>query len=124
MKEDPLILSCADLNRDALPLAGGKAANLGELMRAGLPVPPGFCITTAAYTLVAEQAGLESVLAAQATSRSGGEQLPPNALAKHASGCLLSAPLPPTIAGEIVKAYLALGDGEPVAVAVRSSAHH
>ncbi|MDX6702092.1 MAG: rifampicin phosphotransferase, partial [Baekduia sp.] len=29
--------------------AGGKAANLGELTRAGLPVPPGFVITTQAY---------------------------------------------------------------------------
>ncbi len=28
---------------------GGKAAALGELLRAGLPVPPGFCLTTAAY---------------------------------------------------------------------------
>jgi pyruvate,water dikinase len=28
---------------------GGKGANLGELTRAGFPVPPGFCVTTAAY---------------------------------------------------------------------------
>jgi phosphoenolpyruvate synthase/pyruvate phosphate dikinase len=67
-REEPLLLSLADLNRDALPLAGGKAANLGELVRAGLPVPPGFCITTVAYALAAEQAGLGSILAAQAPS--------------------------------------------------------
>ena len=30
-------------------LVGGKAANLGELVRAELPVPPGFCVTTDAY---------------------------------------------------------------------------
>ena len=29
-----------------LPIAGGKAANLGELVRAGLTVPLGFCVTT------------------------------------------------------------------------------
>ncbi len=29
--------------------AGGKGANLGALVRAGFPVPPGFVITTAAY---------------------------------------------------------------------------
>ncbi len=120
--DEPLLLSLADLNRDALPLAGGKAANLGELIRAGLPVPPGFCITTAAYTLAAEQAGLASVLAAQAPSGTGGEELPLTVLAQSASACFLSAPLPPTIAKEIVTAYQALGDGEPVAVAVRSSA--
>src|SRR6476620_4987723 len=33
----------------ALPIVGGKAANLGELIRAGLPVPAGFCVTTVAY---------------------------------------------------------------------------
>ncbi len=120
-REEPLFLSLTNLNRDALPLAGGKAANLGELIRAGLPVPPGFCITTAAYVLAAQQAGLGAILA-QAPSSVCGEELPLTALAKSASDCLLSAPLPPTIAQEIVTAYQALGDGEPVAVAVRSSA--
>ncbi|GAC1492594.1 MAG: hypothetical protein NVS2B15_12600 [Pseudarthrobacter sp.] len=32
-----------------VPVVGGKAANLGELLAAGLPVPDGFCLTTAAY---------------------------------------------------------------------------
>lgn len=38
-----------DIGRDDLALVGGKAAGLGELVRAGFPVPPGFVITTAAY---------------------------------------------------------------------------
>ena len=58
-----------DIDRAALPLAGGKAANLGELIRAGLPVPDGFCVTTAAYDLVAGDAGLDSTLAALAETR-------------------------------------------------------
>ena len=37
------------LNRTDLALAGGKGANLGALIQAGLPVPPGFCVTTAGY---------------------------------------------------------------------------
>lgn len=32
-----------------LPLVGGKGANLGEMARAGFPVPPGFCVTTRAF---------------------------------------------------------------------------
>ncbi|MGZ3581117.1 MAG: PEP/pyruvate-binding domain-containing protein [Ktedonobacterales bacterium] len=118
----PLLLALADLNRDALSLAGGKAANLGELLRAGLPVPPGFCITTVAYTLAAEQAGLGSILAAQTPPSAGGEEPPLTALAQSAAACFLSAPIPPDIAEAIVTAYQALGDGKPVAVAVRSSA--
>ena len=43
------ITQLADLGRGDLAVAGGKGANLGELTRAGLPVPPGFVLTTAAY---------------------------------------------------------------------------
>src|SRR5207253_62238 len=32
-----------------LPRVGGKGANLGELSRAGFPVPPGVCVTTDAF---------------------------------------------------------------------------
>jgi phosphoenolpyruvate synthase/pyruvate phosphate dikinase len=34
------------IDRAMLPIAGGKAANLGELTRAGQPVPLDFCVTT------------------------------------------------------------------------------
>ncbi|HEX8037354.1 MAG TPA: PEP/pyruvate-binding domain-containing protein, partial [Ktedonobacterales bacterium] len=121
-RAQPLLLSLTDLNRDALPLAGGKAANLGELLRAGLPVPPGFCITTVAYTLAAEQAGLDPILAAHTPPTASDDEPSLTALAQSAAACLLSAPILPTIAEEIVTAYQALGDGKPVAVAVRSSA--
>ncbi|MEU6798711.1 PEP/pyruvate-binding domain-containing protein [Nonomuraea wenchangensis] len=39
------------VGRADLPLAGGKGANLGELVRNGFPVPPGFVVTTHAYDL-------------------------------------------------------------------------
>lgn len=47
----PLILPLSASDASLLPLVGGKAANLGELIRAGLPVPDGLCITTAAHEL-------------------------------------------------------------------------
>src|SRR5262249_28023707 len=47
----PLVLSFTEIGRGDLALAGGKGANLGEMTRAGFPVPPGFCVTTAAYRL-------------------------------------------------------------------------
>ena len=43
------VAALAAFGRHDLESAGGKAANLGELVRAGLPVPPGFVLTTAAY---------------------------------------------------------------------------
>lgn len=39
-----------DLERDDIHLVGGKAANIGEMIQANLPVPIGFAVTTTAYT--------------------------------------------------------------------------
>ena len=50
------------IDRAMLPIAGCKAANLGDLARAGLPVLPGFCVTTTTYELVAEGTGLDPIL--------------------------------------------------------------
>ena len=70
---DPrLTLPFTAIDRGALAVAGGKAANLGELVRAGFPVPAGFCVTTTAYELVAADAGLESTLDALAGTQSRG----------------------------------------------------
>jgi pyruvate,water dikinase len=41
-----VVVSLWDLDTGDLDLAGGKAANLGELIEAGFPIPDGFCVTT------------------------------------------------------------------------------
>ncbi len=48
------IRSLTGVNRHDVALAGGKAANLGELALARLPVPPGFVLLTSAYTAFVE----------------------------------------------------------------------
>lgn len=42
-----------DLN--AIPLVGGKNASLGELLKAGISVPPGFALTTEAYNMFLDE---------------------------------------------------------------------
>lgn len=42
---------------------GGKAASLGEMTGAGLPVPPGFAVTTAAYRQSRDESDLDAKLA-------------------------------------------------------------
>ena len=46
---NPLVLTLDSLQPEDAPLVGGKAANLGALLAAGFPVPPGVCLTTAAF---------------------------------------------------------------------------
>ncbi len=45
------------------PEVGGKGASLGEMTGAGLPVPPGFALTTSAFRVSKEAANLDSELA-------------------------------------------------------------
>lgn len=44
-----MIIDLHCVGKDDLDLVGGKGANLGELIRMGMPVPDGFCLTTQAY---------------------------------------------------------------------------
>ncbi|MFA4701639.1 phosphoenolpyruvate synthase [Pyrococcus kukulkanii] len=43
-----------ELSKEDVPLVGGKGANLGEMTKAGIPVPPGFCVTAEAYKYFVE----------------------------------------------------------------------
>ncbi len=112
-----IVVPLTALRQDALALLGGKGANLAELMSAGLPVPPGFCITTVAYEMVASEARLEKILDAYGT---GGKDS--RHLAEVARNCLLGASLPARVVQAITEAYHVLGAGKSLPVAVRSSA--
>lgn len=58
-----LTLSLAEVGIDTLPLVGGKGAQLGAMLRGGLPVPPGFCITTTAFRRGMDAAVTAEILA-------------------------------------------------------------
>lgn len=47
----PLVIDFKDINKDSIPLVGGKGANLGEMTKAGFPVPGGFAVTVPSYEL-------------------------------------------------------------------------
>lgn len=113
------ILDIADIRGGMLPEVGGKAANLGELASAGLPVPRGFCLTTAAYQQALSAIGMDEVLAGL---RDAGATEPGllNSLATRARSLVLDAAMPGDVAQAIRTAYLSLGNNVPVAV--RSSA--
>ena len=104
-----LVVGLENLGHDDLDSAGGKGANLGELLRAGFPVPPGFVVTTLAYREAFEAAGIDSALA-EAMSETDADDV------RHAVGAMA---VPDAVESAVVAAYRRLGGG---AVAVRSSA--
>jgi pyruvate,water dikinase len=106
----------ADIEAADAAHAGGKAASLGELVRAGIAVPRGYVIIAAAFSLhmdSVDPAGTHrGALAGLAPSDRAGAAADLRAL-------VTAAPLPPAVAAEIAAAYERLGAGP---VAVRSSA--
>ncbi|RLE75924.1 MAG: phosphoenolpyruvate synthase, partial [Thermoprotei archaeon] len=58
-KEKRLILWFEELGKEDVPLVGGKCANLGEMINAGIPVPPGFAVTAYAYKRFIEETGIK-----------------------------------------------------------------
>ncbi|MET8988569.1 PEP/pyruvate-binding domain-containing protein [Nonomuraea wenchangensis] len=103
MSDVKLVLPLDDPAAD-LALAGGKGASLARLARAGLPVPGGFHVTTAAYR--AFVAGF-------------GDEIDPRD-PEGAAALFARHEIPEPVAAAIREAYAGLGDD--VAVAVRSSA--
>ncbi len=101
------------------PLVGGKGANLGELTAAGLPVPPGFVVTSDAYRHAVEVAGIGAELSRLAGAGSGDDPATLTATAARAQGLVLGMAVPDDVAGAVVGAYHRLGGGG--IVAVRSS---
>jgi pyruvate, water dikinase len=100
-------------------LVGGKGANLGELTTAGLPVPPGFVVTAAAYLEAISGSGARARLARLLSKLNADD---PSSLAETQRAAreeIMATPIPAEIADAMENAYRTLG--HDVAVAVRSS---
>ncbi|HSN36532.1 MAG TPA: PEP/pyruvate-binding domain-containing protein [Arthrobacter sp.] len=112
-----------DVGPNDLALAGGKGVGLGGLVQAGLPVPPGFVLNTAAYADFIEAnnlgAGIQelAMLGPQATPQDYEDA------SQRIRSLFTGGTMPAAIAAELDAAYRHLGDGDnDTAVAVRSSA--
>src|SRR4051794_14888548 len=108
-REQSLVVTIAALGRGDVALAGGKGANLGELVRGGFPVPDAVVVSPAAYPRFVGSAGLAATI--QEGLRAGD--------AAGIRAAFDTAPVPDRLRTEIVEAYAGLGGGP---VAVRSSA--
>ena len=109
-----------------VPLVGGKNASLGELHRelsaAGVRVPDGFAITADGYRCFLRETGLAERIPALLEELQVGNlgDLAQRGLAIRQA--VTAAELPAELKDAIVSAYERLGGGDPIDVAVRSSA--
>jgi len=119
------VLNFENLDKSSLPTVGGKNASLGEMIKAGIRVPPGFAVTTDSY--------LDFVTRAEILDKIYGalSNLDPNNVASldkaadQVQQYILNAPIPEQIQNAIKDEYSHLCNQcqvEVIPVAVRSSA--
>lgn len=114
-----------DLSRDEVALAGGKGANLGEMTRAGFPVPPGFVVTVEALRTFYRESRLAGETAALLARLDVDDPTSLRVAAETLQATVRRAGVPPEVRAAMTEAYgeLARRTGvDAPFVAVRSSA--
>ncbi|MGB8473209.1 MAG: PEP/pyruvate-binding domain-containing protein [Candidatus Acidiferrum sp.] len=127
-KDSPnLINRFAEIGIADRPTVGGKAASLGELARAGIRVPPGCVVTTAAFERFLGAIDPAGSIRAEIEKLAADDLAACTRAGAEARGRLQSAAFPEDLVEKIAAHYAELetqrksvGSGEPVAI--RSSA--
>ncbi|WP_245607302.1 PEP/pyruvate-binding domain-containing protein [Pseudonocardia spinosispora] len=116
----PLVRRLDDPAAD-LAQVGGKGASLARLATAGLPVPPGFHVTTQAYRRFVTETGLQDRILAAVARVDATDAATLDRAAETIAALFTEHEMPPDTAEAIIESYRALGSND-IAVAVRSSA--
>jgi pyruvate,water dikinase len=105
-------------------LLGGKCASLVSMTGAGMPVPPGFAITTAAYDAFVDATGIRDEISHKLATLDADHVSSVDAASATIRDHLTSRPMPEPVRAAIVAAHESLQArfASPVPVAVRSSA--
>lgn len=98
-------VSLAEVSESDLPLVGGKASKLGELVREGLPVPPGFILTTEAYQAFVDQTALKTVISEALASIETERADTIDAASQRIRRAFETEPFPPALQKELETAY-------------------
>jgi len=108
-----------EVDKDDVVLVGGKGANLGELTRAGIPVPSGFIVTSDVYFHFLDAAGIRDKIKAVLEGVDVNDGTALQGVSNAIKDLILEADMPSETATAIARAYRQM-KGLPVAV--RSSA--
>ena len=109
-----------EVDKEDIDSVGGKGANLGEMTKAGFPVPPGFIVTAQAYYQFLDQDRLRSKIIEILDDVDVSDSKTLENVASKIQHLIIQSRFPKEIAHEIIAAYFKLGNN--LLVAVRSSA--
>jgi pyruvate,water dikinase len=115
-----------ELSRESLSLVGGKCAHLGEMIKQGIPVPPGFAVTFRAYEEFLDKSGLRDKIEKILRETEKGKPEEYEKVSREIRKLIEETPIPRDVENEIRSAYRELcrrfNNRDDLAVAVRSSA--
>jgi pyruvate,water dikinase len=120
MSAPKYVLWFHEIDKDDVAKVGGKGANLGEMTKAGFPVPNGFVVTSSAYKHMIEVNNLEDKIKAVLKGLDVENATALNRASAQVQKLIEQSPFPKEIEEQVYKAYDKLGSN--VWVAVRSSA--
>lgn len=121
----PLVCWFEECRKDAVPLVGGKNSSLGELINAGIRVPPGFAVTTHAYRQFIEHGKLTEKLITLCGDLDDSNMQALEAASAEARRLIEETEFPEEIEDSVAEYYRKLSNGccmPATPVAVRSSA--
>jgi pyruvate, water dikinase len=119
----PFIVDLADVSDSDLPLVGGKAGKLGELVRQGLPIPPGIVVTTECYQSFVDQTPLSAEIPAALATLDLERPESVDAVAKRIRSVFEATDFPEEMRAALEQAYRHYVESHDVRFsAVRSSA--
>lgn len=119
----PLVVNLKDLDKHNVALVGGKNANLGEMTKAGFPVPPGFAVTVEAYDLFLEENKLVEKIYHTLNRTDVNDPVQLHAASREIQKLVTTGKVPEVVGHEIISSYKKLsGLFKKALVAVRSSA--
>ncbi len=141
MKRDGLVKWLSELNKDSIPIAGGKGANLAEMYNLKMPVPSAFVVSAQAWDFFLETTGLSEKINLILTNLDVDNTAILNQASRDVRRLIESQEFPSILNEEILESYEHLSVDkdslrvasaeaiailrnayEPVFVAVRSSA--
>ncbi|KKS98311.1 MAG: phosphoenolpyruvate synthase, pyruvate, water dikinase [Candidatus Gottesmanbacteria bacterium GW2011_GWA2_43_14] len=97
-----------EIDKEDIPVVGGKGANLGEMFKAKIPVPYGFVVTSQSYFQFLRETKLDRKIADQLKNLDHHNSNLLNSISKNIRNLILSQPIPEDIAREIIFAYTEL----------------
>lgn len=104
-----LVVWFSEVDKEDIGLVGGKGANLGEMVKANLPIPPGFIITSLAYYEFLDENNLRGQIRKILAGLDVENPVKLHEASNRVKKAILKGKINPELAAKIINYYFDLG---------------